>query len=71
MALKRVLVALGGSEYMDSAMAEAAQLARRNGAEIVGLAVMDETLVDPVQAAPIGGGAAAAELREDRTRKVR
>lgn len=71
MALKRVLVALGGSEYMDSAMAEAAQLARRNGAEIVGLAVMDETLVDPVQAAPIGGGSAAAELREDRTRKVR
>ena len=71
MALKRVLVALGGSEYMESAMAEAAQLARRNGAEIVGLAVMDETLVDPVQAAPIGGSAAAAELREDRTRKVR
>lgn len=71
MALKRVLVALGGSEYMDSAMAEAAQLARRNGAEIIGLAVMDETLVDPVQAAPIGGGAAAADLREERTRKVR
>ena len=71
MALKRVLVALGGSEYMDSAMAEAAQLARRNRAEIVGLAVMDETLVDPVQAAPIGGGAAAADLREERSRKVR
>ena len=70
MALKRVLVALGGSEYMESAMAEAVQIARRNGAELVGLAVMDETLVDPVQAAPIGGGSAAADLREERRRKV-
>ncbi len=70
MALKRILVALGGSEYMGSALAEAIQVARRNGAELIGLAVMDETLVDPVRAAPIGGGAAAAELREERRQKV-
>ncbi|MBC03112.1 MAG: hypothetical protein CMJ34_07395 [Phycisphaerae bacterium] len=70
MALKRVLVALGGSRYMDSAMAEAVQIARRNRAEIIGLAVMDETLVDPAQAAPIGGGASAADLRDDRRRRI-
>ena len=70
MALKRVLVALGGSRYMDSAMAEAIQIARRNRAEIIGLAVMDETLVDPAQAAPIGGAAAAADLREERRKGV-
>ena len=70
MALKRVLVALGGSRYMDSALTEAVQIARRNGAEIVGIAVMNETLVDPAQPAPIGGGAAAADLRDERRRKV-
>ncbi len=70
MALKRVLVALGGSEYMESAMEAAVRIARRNGAEVVGLAVMDETLVDPVQAAPIGGSAAAAELRDSRQQSV-
>ena len=70
MALKRVLVALGGSRYMDSALTEAVQIARRNGAEIVGVVVLNETLVDPAQAAPIGGGAAAADLRDERRRKV-
>ncbi len=71
MSLRRITVALGGSEYMDAAMAEAIDIAKRNGAELVGLAVMDLTLVDPVQAAPIGGGAAAAELREQREEMVR
>jgi nucleotide-binding universal stress UspA family protein len=71
MSLRRVTVALGGSEYMAPAMAEACDIAKRNGAELVGLAVMDLTLVDPVQAAPIGGGAAAAELREQREAMVR
>lgn len=70
MSLKRLIVALGGSEYMESAVAEACQIARRNGAEIVGIAVMDETLVDPAESAPIGGGAAAMELRKDRTAAV-
>ncbi len=70
MALKRLIVALGGSEYMESAVAEACQIARRNDAEIVGVAVMDETLVDPVEAAPIGGGAASADLRKERTAAV-
>ena len=70
MALKRVLVALGGSRYMDSALTEAVQIARRNGAEIVGVVVLNETLVDPAQAAPIGVGAAAADLRDERRRKV-
>ena len=70
MALKRLVVALGGSEYMESAVAEACQIARRNDAEIVGVAVMDETLVDPVEPAPIGGGGAAADLRDERIAAV-
>ncbi len=71
MSLRRVTVALGGSDYMEAAMAEACNIAKRNGAEIVGLAVMDLTLVDPVQAAPIGGSGAAADLRDQRTEMVR
>ena len=63
MSLKRLIVALGGSEYMESAVAEACQIARRNDAEIVGVAVMDETLVDPVEAAPIVGRAVEDEAK--------
>lgn len=70
MSLKRLIVALGGSEYMESAVAEACQIARRNDAEIVGVAVMDETLVDPAEPAPIGGGAAAVDLRKERMAAV-
>ena len=70
MALKRVIVALGGSEYMEAAVAEACQIAARNGAEIVGIAVLDETLVDPAEPSPMGAGAAAADLRSERQRKV-
>ena len=55
MALKRVIVALGGSEYMDAAVTEACQIAARNGAEILGIAVLDETLVDPAEPSPMAG----------------
>lgn len=71
MPLRRVTVALGGSEYMDAAMAQACEIALRNGAELVGLTVLDLTLVDPVQAAPIGGSAAAQDLRDQRTATMR
>ncbi len=70
MALKRVIVALGGSEYMDAAVAEACQIAGRNEAEIIGVAVLDETLVDPVEPAPMGAGSAAADLRAERQASV-
>jgi nucleotide-binding universal stress UspA family protein len=70
MALKRVIVALGGSEYMDAAVSEACHIAARNGAEIVGIAVMDETLVDPAEPSPMGAGSAAADLRAERQEHV-
>lgn len=70
MALKRVIVALGGSEYMDAAVTEACQIAARNGAEILGIAVLDETLVDPAEPSPMGAGSAAADLRAERREKV-
>ncbi len=70
MALKRLLVALGGPGYLDSAMAEATRIARRSDAELLGLAVMDETPVGPFPGIPIGDPADAADLREDRRRRV-
>lgn len=70
MALKRIMVALGGSEYMDVAMEAACSIVKRHGGEVHGVALRDETLVDPHEATPIGGGAAAADARGDREESV-
>ena len=70
MAIKRIMVALGGSEYMNLAMREAAVIAKRHTGKVYGLVVLDEDLVNPNQPIPVGGGAAAKELREFRTSTI-
>lgn len=71
MAVKNITVALGGSEYMGIAMREACAMAKRHEGRLEGLVIRDTTLVDPVEAAPIGGGGSARELREAREEAVR
>lgn len=70
MAIKRILVALGGSEYMDVAMRDACDIARRHDGELYGLALGDDAISDQLQATPMGGGAAAKELRESREESI-
>lgn len=68
--LKRILVGLAGTEYTTSAIRHAIALASTNNAEVTGVTVIDEkrlTLVGPV---PVGGGAYAKDLAEDRMRKA-
>ena len=70
MAIKRILVALGGSEYMDVAMRDACEIARRHDGELYGLALGDEAISNQLQATPMGGGVAAKELRESREESI-
>ena len=70
MALKRIMVALGGSEYMEVAMKTACSIAARHGGELYGVALRDATLVDPHDPTPIGGAAAAADARGEREESV-
>ena len=55
---------------MDVAMREACEIALRHNCILHGLAINDETLADPLQATPMGGGAAAKELRETREASI-
>ena len=70
MAVKRIMVALGGSEYMDIAMDTACAIATKHGGEIHGVALRDATLIDPHNPTPIGGGSAAADARSEREESV-
>lgn len=64
--LKRMLLPLGGSATMPVAIQHAVDLATRHGAEITGLAIMDEDRLADVGPVPMGGAAMAHELREHR-----
>lgn len=64
--IKRILVVLGGSQFMDSVIQTAIKLASRHGATLTGCAVVDASLVDTGEAVPVGGGAAGKEAREQR-----
>lgn len=69
--IKRILVVLGGSRFMDSVITSATNLARIHGATLRGCAIVDENLVDPGESVPIGGGGAAKDAREQRVDLVR
>jgi nucleotide-binding universal stress UspA family protein len=64
--IKRILVVLGGSRFMDSVVQTSLDLAERHGATLTGCAVVDESLVDPGEATPVGGGGASQDAREQR-----
>jgi nucleotide-binding universal stress UspA family protein len=69
--IKRILVVLGGSRFMDSVITTATHLAQRHDATLYGCAIVDETLLDPGESVPVGGGGAAKEAREQRVELAR
>ncbi|MEY3032219.1 MAG: hypothetical protein RLZZ622_694 [Planctomycetota bacterium] len=70
--IKRILVGLGTSRSAESVVSHAVELAKTNGAELLGLAVIDQTRLEWTGPRPIGVGVEAltAELRHDRMEKV-
>ncbi len=70
--IKRILVGLGTSRSAESVVSHAVELAKANGAELLGLAVIDQTRLEWTGPRPIGVGVEAltAELRHDRMEKV-
>ena len=68
--IKRILVGLSGSEYTDSAIQHAINVATRHQATITGVADLDLVRLGDVGPVPIGGGAAAHELREFRLQEA-
>ena len=66
MMLKRILVALSGTSFTPIAVRHSIELARRHGASVTGVTVVDVERLDDVGPVPIGGGAAAHALAEHR-----
>jgi nucleotide-binding universal stress UspA family protein len=64
--IKRILVALGGTPFSASEIEHAVDLAKRHDAEITGVTVVDAERIEFVGPVPLGGAAAAHELREHR-----
>jgi len=68
--LNRILVGLAGTEYTTPAIQHAIALASTNDAEVTGVTVIDEQRLTRVGPVPVGGGAYAKDLAEDRMRKA-
>ena len=63
--LKSIVVALDGSSSSANARRLAMDVARRTGASLVGLGVLDEPWITAPRAMPIGGGAYQAHRNEE------
>ena len=57
--IKRILVVLGGSRFMDAVVRTSIDLAERHDASLFGCAVVDESLVNPAESVPVGAGGAS------------
>lgn len=68
--VKRILIGLGGTPFGLAKIRLALDLAQRHGAELTGVTIFDAERLSNVGAVPIGGGAAAHDLREHREREV-
>lgn len=64
--IKRILVALSGTPFTESAIRHAVDLAERHGAEVTGVTDIDLAKVANVGPVPMGAGAAAHDLVEHR-----
>ncbi|NOY44271.1 MAG: universal stress protein [Deltaproteobacteria bacterium] len=64
--IRRILVVLAGTRFTPSAIRIALDLARRHGAELTGLAVLDRRKLDSVGPVPAGASAHAERLRAHR-----
>ncbi|MCA9258820.1 MAG: universal stress protein [Planctomycetales bacterium] len=69
--LKRILVGLGDLPHTLSATLRAIEIAQAHDAELTGVAMFDADRLDNSGAVPIGGGAAAKELKETRLETAR
>jgi nucleotide-binding universal stress UspA family protein len=64
--IKRILLGLGGTPFTDVAIERAVELAKLHDAIITGVTVVDTKQLTQVGPVPLGGGAYAAKLREQR-----
>ncbi|UCD74294.1 MAG: universal stress protein, partial [Phycisphaerales bacterium] len=64
--VKRILVALSGTPFTASAVAQAVEIAQRFDASVTGVTLVDIERLADVGPVPLGGGAAAASLAEHR-----
>lgn len=64
--IRRVLLGIGGTPFSSVAIQRAVEVARRSGASLTAVTVLDEKRLARVGPVPLGGGAAASELREHR-----
>jgi len=69
--VRRVVLALAQGPAIDRAIAEAVLLARRHGAELHGVAVIDVPRLQNVGPVPIGAGWHAQRMREHRIAQAR
>jgi len=69
--IKRILIGIGGTPFTATATEAAVQLGVTHGARVTAVTVVDEARLRNVGPIPLGGGAAAAELREHRFRVTR
>jgi nucleotide-binding universal stress UspA family protein len=68
MKIKRILLGLGGTDFTPVAVKRGVELARRHGAEITGVTIIDEAQLRNVGPVPAGAAHAARALREHRLR---
>lgn len=64
--IRRVLVGIGGTPFSAVAIQRAVEVARRNGASVTAVTVLDEARLGRTGPVPLGAAAAAADLREHR-----
>ena len=70
--MKRILVGLGTSRNAESVVSHAIEIAKMQGAELLGVAVVDPSRLEWTGPRPMGVGVETltAELRQDRMTKV-
>ena len=70
--MKRILVGLGTSSHAESVVSHAIEIAQMQGAELLGVAVVDPSRLEWTGPRPIGVGVETltAELRQDMLRKI-
>ncbi len=69
--VQRVVLALAAGPHIDTAIAQAVVLAKRHGAELGGVAVIDVPRLQNVGPVPIGAGWHAQRMREQRIAQAR
>ncbi len=69
--LKRILVPLDGSEYGPAAIAKAARMATRTGAQVRGLAIVDEPSIMRPEAEPVGAAGFLEHKQATRMQQAR